>query len=266
MITSNQNPKIKWVRQLQNQARARKEETVFVVEGVRLAEEALNAGWKAELVLHSVNLSARGQAVVSGFAERGGPVEEVMEGVLEAASDTQTPQGILVVVHQSTYPLPQNLNFALIADEIRDPGNLGAILRSAAAAGVQAVFLNPGCADPFSPKVVRSAMGAHFRLHLAALDWPAIQNQVTAARLHVALAAAGTGMVYTACDFHRPSAIIIGGEATGAGAQAHNLAETLVHIPMAGSTESLNAAAAAAILLFEVVRQRGQPVETSPTT
>ena len=259
MITSTQNPKIKWVRLLQAQARARKEGAVFVVEGVRLAEEALAAGWKAELVLYSPGLSGRGQVVVSGFAQRGSPVEEVSESILEAASDTQTPQGILIVVHQSSQPQPDPLNFALIVDELRDPGNLGSTLRSAAAAGVQAVFLTPGCAEPFSPKVLRSAMGAHFRLHLAILDWPAIQDRVIAAGLFVVLAAAGDGPAYTDCDFHGPLGIIIGSEAEGAGAEAHALANTLVQIPMAGNIESLNAAAAAAVLLFEVVRQRGNP-------
>ena len=256
MITSTQNPKIKWVRTLQNQARARKDEGVFVLEGVRLAEEALTAGWEAGLVLYTAGLSVRGQAVVNGFAQHGSLVEEVSELVLQAASDTQTPQGILVVIRQPGGPSPDGLDFALIVDGVRDPGNLGSMLRSAAAAGAQAVFLTPGCADPFSPKVVRSAMGAHFRLCLQTLEWPALQDLVKSAGLYVVLAAAGTGVPYTQCDFRRPVGIIVGGEAEGAGANAHAQADTPVHIPMPGGSESLNVAAAAAILLFEVVRQR----------
>ena len=259
MITSTQNQKIKWVRLLQRQAQARQDDSVFVTEGVRLVEEAFHAGWEAELVLFTAGLSARGQAIVKGFAERGSAMEEVSPGVFEAVSETMTPQGILAVIRQSSQPPPETLNFVLIADEIRDPGNLGSILRSAAAAGVQAVFLTPGCADPFSPKVVRSAMGAHFRLYLATLDWPAIQERIVANNLFAVLAAAGAGSPYTECDFRRPLAIIIGGEAEGAGPQAHALANAPVHIPLARNTESLNAAAAAAILLFEVVRQRNNP-------
>jgi len=259
MITSTQNPKIKWVRQLQNQARARREEAAFVVEGIRLAEEALTAGWEAELVLFSAGLNARGQAVVAGFAQRGSPVEEVSEAVLKAASDTQNPQGVLAVIRQPNQPYPDPLNFALMTDEVRDPGNLGSILRSAAAAGAQAVLLTPGCVDPFSPKVVRAAMGAHFRLHLASLDWNTIQVQIKEAGLYVVLAAAGSGLIYTECDFRRRVGIIIGGEAEGASAQGRRLAHAAVQIPMAGNTESLNAAAAAAVLLFEVVRQRSLP-------
>lgn len=263
MITSTQNTKIKWVRMLQNQAHARREEGVFIVEGVRLADEALQAGWQAELVLYAAGLNARGQAVVSGYAQRGSQIEEVSGAVLKAASDTQTPQGILVVLRQVSQFYPDPLDFVLIVDEVRDPGNLGSILRSAAAAGVQAVFLTPGCADPFSPKVVRSGMGAHFRLHLATLDWPTIQQRAEAAGLLITLAAAGSGPVYTDCDFRRPVGIIIGGEAQGASTQAHSLAHSSVQIPMAGNTESLNVAAAAAILLFEVVRQRSQKLTPS---
>lgn len=260
MITSTQNEKIKWVRLLQNQARARREEAAFIVEGVRLAEEALNAGWQAELVLFSAGLNARGQAVVRGFAQRGSQVEEATEAVLKAASDTQNPQGILAVVRQFRQPDPELLDFVIIADEIRDPGNLGSILRSAAAAGVQAVFLTPGCADPFSPKVVRSAMGAHFRLHLAGLNWPAIREKAATAGLYIVLAAAGSDLVYTDCDFCRPVGIIIGGEAEGVSSPGRALANAAVRIPMPGNTESLNAAAATAVLLFEVVRQRSRSI------
>lgn len=263
MITSTQNAKIKWVRLLQSQARARKDAAVFIVEGVRLSEEALAAGWEAELVLYTAGLSERGQAVVNGFDSRGSQVEEVSEAVMKTASDTQTPQGILVVVRQSAQPIPTPLDFALIADEVRDPGNLGSILRSAAAAGAQAIFLTPGCADPFSPKVIRSAMGAHFRLHLTTLDWFAIQEIIQQAELFIVLAAAGAGLSYTDCDFRRPLGIIIGGEAEGASAQARALANSFVHIPMSGHTESLNAAAAAAVLCFEVIRQRSAPATSS---
>ena len=256
MITSTQNQKIKWVRALQNQARARKDEGLFVIEGVRLAEEALAAGWEAELVLYTASLNPRGQAVVNGFAQRSSLVEEVSEPVLQAASDTQTPQGILAVIRQNNHPLADGLDFALIVDGVRDPGNLGSMLRTAAAAGVQAVVLTPGCADPYAPKVVRSAMGAHFRLHLQTLEWHSLHDLVKSAGLYVVLAAAEAGEPYTRCDFRRPLAIIIGGEAEGAGVNARVLADTPVHIPMPGGSESLNAAAAAAILLFEVVRQR----------
>jgi TrmH family RNA methyltransferase len=119
---------------------------------------------------------------------------------------------------------------------------------------VGGVLLPPGAADPFAPKVLRAGMGAHFRLPLLECSW----EQITAlvAPLRIFLAAAGRGIAYTQADFRSPLALIVGGEAEGASPEAQRLAPRLVHIPMPGGGESLNAAAAAAVLLFEVVRQR----------
>lgn len=255
MITSIHNPKIQWVRKLQSQARLRRAEGVFVVEGVRLVEEALRAGWTARLVLYSPGLSQRGQEAVARFVAQGAAVEAVSEEALTAASDTETPQGVLAVIERRELPLPARLDFALILDALRDPGNLGTILRTAAAAGVQAVFLAAGNVDPFAPKVVRAAMGAHFRLPIYDLDWQAAASKFKP-DLRLFLADASAGRLYTDCDLTIPLAMIVGGEAAGAGRQAQNLADERVHIPMAGEVESLNAAVAAAVLLFEVVRQR----------
>ena len=157
-------------------------------------------------------------------------------------------------------PLPADLDFILLLDAIRDPGNLGTILRTAAAAGVQGIILTPDCVDPFSPKVLRSAMGAHFRLPLLVLEWMEIQSLFKPGGAHpgvkIYLSDVGDSQPYTQADFHSPAALIIGGEAEGAGAEAQLLAERRIHIPMAAGVESLNAAVAAAILMFEVVRQR----------
>lgn len=254
MITSVQNPKIQMVRKLQSQARQRREEGVFVVEGVRLVEEALGAGWQARLVLHSGALSERGAQVVQGFLTQGTPVEEVTEGVMEAASDTQAPQGLLAVLEARMLPFPEKLDFVLVVDGVRDPGNLGTVLRTAAAAGVQAVLLPPGNADAWSPKVLRAAMGAHFRLPLRSPDWGALNDLLYG--MPVYLADAGGGTPYTRADLRQPLALMVGGEAAGAGQQGQALATQRLHIPMPGQMESLNAAAAAAVLMFEVVRQR----------
>lgn len=256
MITSTHNPKIQWVRTLLQRSRHRREEQVFVVEGVRLVEEALQAGWDAQLLLHSPDLSERGLALVDGFTRRGCEVEQVSAQVMDSLSATDTPQGLLAVLPKRDLPLPAVLDFVLIADELRDPGNLGTILRTAAAAGVQAVCLSPGTADAFSPKVLRAGMGAHFRLPLFSLEWRAIESLVQQARLIVFLAEAGGGVAYTQANFRQPLALIIGGEAAGAGRAAQALARQPVFIPMPGQSESLNAAAAAAVLLFEIVRQR----------
>ncbi len=258
MITSAHNPHIQWLRKLQTQAKARRVEGAFVLEGVRLAEEALQAGWPALLVLHNETLSERGQAVVAAFAQRGVPVEQATQAAFKAASDTETPQGLLVALKLQPLPLPGNLDFVLIPDGVRDPGNLGTLLRTAASAGAQAVLLPPGTADAYAPKVLRAAMGAHFRLAVHALEWAEIRQIVQAPEhpQQVYLADAAQGLPYTQADLTQPLALIVGGEATGASEQAIDLTGQRLHIPMPGGMESLNAAVAAAILMFEVVRQR----------
>jgi TrmH family RNA methyltransferase len=221
-----------------------------------LAEEALAAGWEAHLLLYTQDLSLRGLEIVDEFAAQGAQVELVSPDVLRAVSDTVTPQGILIALTISTLPYPHTLDFAFIPDAVRDPGNLGTMLRTAAAAGVGAVFLPPGTVDLFAPKVVRAAMGAHFRVPVYPLTWQEIHNHLNAYALRVYLAAAGVGEAYTQVDFRSPLALIIGGEAEGAGQEARQWASGHVHIPMSGNVESLNAAIAAAILMFEVARQR----------
>lgn len=258
MITSNQNPKVKLARSLLRQTQARRAQGAFVLEGVRLAEEALNARCPAQFVLYSPDLSERGKTVVEGFAAQGVPTEAVAEKVFLTISDTQTPQGILVVLPHFQMPLPTSLDFVLILDVIQDPGNLGTILRTAAAAGVQAVFLTPGTVDPFSPKVVRAAMGAHFRLPIHSLSWEEIEAHISKHSLRTYLASPYADTPYTKVDLRSPLALIIGSEAEGAGDRAKSLAHIHIHIPMPGAIESLNASVAAAILMFEVVRQRDQ--------
>lgn len=258
MITSTRNPKIQWIRALQTRSQRRKAEGVFVVEGVRLAEEALQSGWHIQLGLFAHSTDERVQRLIANLAERQIPLEEVTPTVLQAVSDTETPQEILLVVKQQRLPLPARLSFVLVVDALRDPGNLGTILRSAAAAAVEAVILLPTTVDVYSPKVVRAAMGAHFRLPILRLGWEETQQIIQAHGLTVFLADAKGDVAYDRADFCQPLALIIGGEAEGAGAVAHSLAHHRVFIPMPGKTESLNAAVSAAILLFEAVRQRNR--------
>jgi TrmH family RNA methyltransferase len=256
MITSAHNPKIQQVRALQGRGRARRATQSFAIEGVRLVEEAFEAGWEAELVLYSGELNQRGQALLQGFQERGASIEAVSPNVMQAASDTRAPQGILAVVRMHSLPMPERPDFVFILDGVRDPGNLGSMLRTAAAAGVEVVLLPPSSVDPFSPKVLRAGMGAHFRVPIQNLNWEQIAGLMQLHQLHVYLAAARQGQPHTQADFRRPLALMIGGEAEGAGSSGRSLAKECVHIAMPGGAESLNAAAAAAILLFEVVRQR----------
>ncbi len=258
MITSTSNSQVKNVRALQSQARHRRAEGAFVVEGVRLVEEAAASGWPCRLVFYTADIDERGAALLPVFQAAGAHLEEVAPHVMKAASDTRAPQGLLAVVELQEKPLPLPLNLVLILDQVRDPGNLGTILRTAAAAGAQAVFIPPGSTDPYAPKVIRAAMGAHFRLVITTSDWDQIGLTCQQHGLQVLLAAAAGDSTYTELDLRRPLALVIGGEAHGAGPQASRLAHQQVRIPLPGQMESINAAAAAAILLFEALRQRNQ--------
>ena len=274
VIDSSANPTVKALRALTT-TKGRREQRRFLVEGVRAVEEGLRAGYVPAVCLYNPELLARterGQALLTSLrklrTDTGKPpmLLEASVRALQSASDTVHPQGIVaafpIVDREPPTPAPAPA-LALICDAIQDPGNLGTILRAAEAAGVHAVWLSPDCVDVYSPKVVRSAMGAHFRLPIYPnSDWPQIERAVQmlgvpATRIFGTDAAARQS--YDEVDWLQPAALIISNEAHGISQQARLLAEGgggLVCIPMMGGTESLNAAIAAAVILFEAARQR----------
>ena len=234
-------------------AKERREANAFVVEGVRLIEEAVNAGWQFQFALYSDGLSERGQTLVETLSTNNIEVDEVAGDLLQKLSDTETPQGILAVLELTNLPIPNSPNFILIPDQIRDPGNLGTLLRTAAATGVQVIFLPPETTDVFSPKILRAGMGAHFRLPIHSMTWEEIKTQTKGMQILLA------DMDGTSCwetDLRKPLALIIGGEAEGASDEAQRLAAQKISVLMAGNVESLNAGVAGSVLMFEVVRQR----------
>ncbi len=256
MITSTSNPRVQWVRTLQNKRRVRESESLFIIEGTRLANEAVSSRSPAKLVLYTDTIKQGDQHLIDELINRGADAEEVSERVMRACSDTKSPQGLLVVLPIPSSAVPDNLNLALVADRISDPGNLGTILRTAYAAGVQAIFLNAGTVDPFNPKVVRGAMGTHFHL-------PIIQEQTSEIGKHlhgidVWVAEARRGYPYYDVDWNKPSAIVIGSETHGPCEELRSLAKGSTHIPMQDLAESLNASVAAAVILFEIARMRGK--------
>jgi len=253
MITSSQNPKLKLVRALLGRAKERRESNAFVVEGVRLVEEAVKANWQFQFVLFSDGLSERGKELVKTLTANQIEVEETSCDLLQNLSETETPQGILAVLPLSNLPIPDSPNFVLIPDQIRDPGNLGTLLRTAAAAGVQAALLPPETTDAFAPKVLRAGMGAHFRLPIHSMTWDEIREQIK--DLHIYLADMN-GRSCWETDLRQPLALIIGGEAEGASEEARKLTAQKIAIPMPGNIESLNAGVAGSVLMFEVLRQR----------
>ena len=253
MISSLINPKVKYVRRLQADRRFRAREKLFVIEGSRWLKELL----KDASIIDQLFFTADWQAASSLSEEM--PIvsdlgQQVSAEVMASISATETPPGVLAVVSQQEKLLPAVPTLYLILDGVTNPGNLGTMLRTAGAAGVEAVLLAPGCVDVYNPKVVRGGMGAHLRLPLRQWDWSQITTAVSG--LKVWLAEIKAGVVYTAVDWRKPSALIIGNEAHGASPAALQLAAGRVTIPMHAQTESLNAAVAAGVILFEAARQR----------
>ena len=258
-ISSFRNPKIQLVRTLLNDRSARSKNGMFIVEGIRLAEEALSSHLIPHSVFYSSQLSARGKEILDQYHNVGIEIVEVYADVLDRLSDTETSQGILLVMPQMSIPLPASADLVLIIDQLRDPGNMGTILRSAAATGVQVVFITPGSVDPFMPKVLRAGMGAHFRLCIQQSDWTQVVEYCKStipSPLQVLLAEPGSGSDMWQTVLTQPLALVVGGEAEGPSQPARANSDALIHIPMPGNFESLNAGVAASILLYEVVRQR----------
>lgn len=182
------------------------------------------------------------------------PLTQLDDKLFAALSELKTPTGILALID---LPQPEVViapsGFALLLEDIQDPGNLGSMLRSAAAAGCDAVFLSSGCADAWSPKVLRAAMGGHFGVRIyERQDLSGVAKAFPGALLAASLQA--THSLYD-CDLRGDVAFLIGNEGTGLSGELLNLATQKITIPMPGKVESLNAAAATAICLFEMVRQ-----------
>jgi TrmH family RNA methyltransferase len=254
MITSTSNQWVKWVRNLQANRRERWRKKQFVMEGVRLAQEVITAEIQTELVLHTDQLTAKGRGQVNQLARLGAQVRLVSNPVMTACSDTENPPGILVVVPFQELPIPAGMTLSLVADRIADPGNLGTMIRTAWAAGVEAIFLTNGCVDPYNPKVIRAAAGAHLRLPIIQAHPEEIVENLGDTELW--LAEKEQGSDYSKVDWQKPSALIVGSEAHGVGEVLSSVVQNRVHIPLREEVESLNAAIAAGIILFEITRQR----------
>ena len=257
MITSLSNDKVKYVRRLQNDRRFRNQEKQYVVEGTRWVSELVTMARPPVLLFYTARWSetaVHAQILQQITSPRQSPPLLTSEDVMQAMSDTSSPAGILAVIEVQPRPLPATPSLLLVLDTINTPGNLGTMLRTAGAAGAAGVLLSPGCVDLYNPKVVRGSMGAHLRLPVHSQSWPEIAETVRGMQVWAATVQAE--MPYTAVNWQKPSALIIGSEAAGASPEAMELATGGITIPMQAATESLNAAMAAGIILFEAVRQR----------
>lgn len=251
IITSLQNPRVKLAALLQKNARARRTERKIVLEGTRLIRDALEQRQTPEFVLYDLN--GADFDLVAALQQTRAAVLPAAPEVIQHISDTQQSQGMIAVLPLPTPKVPGKPGRVLILDAIREPGNMGTILRTAAAAGVQLALPGSDCVDPYNPKVLRAGMGAHFRLPIVEAAWGEIASYCAELKIYVA---AGDGEIcYTDVNWREGWALVIGNEAHGA-RRANQLQAQRVSIPMAAATESINAAMAAAVILFEAQRQR----------
>jgi RNA methyltransferase, TrmH family len=257
MIESQANPHVKHIRSLAADRKDRRRERLFVLEGVRLVADALEYAGAPELVLYApdqLDQTTAGRDLRMRLEQLPRAYPATAQ-VVAAASDTVHPQGVVALARWPEVE-PGVPGIILVLDAIQDPGNLGTLLRSAEAIGVAEVLCVRGAADLYSPKVVRAAMGAHLRLALTQdLSWEETSKRLSFVD-HIYAAEAEASMPYYAADWRQPCALIIGNEAHGLSEEARMLARRLIGIPMRGRAESLNAAVAGSVILFEAQRQR----------
>ena len=249
------NSQLKLVRKL-SQKKFRNESKLFVTEGLRLCEEVPPAQIEFGFFTREFLSDSRAAALVARL-KKFATLEEISPATLEKISDTQTPQGILLVVRQKFSALEQVAEKKIIAvlDGVQDPGNVGTILRTAAAFDCGVVMLD-GSAEIFNPKVVRASMGAIFYLPIAVTTREEFLRAMTSRKI-LAAAVDNSAEIYSRHDFSQsPVAIVFGSEAAGVSEEILAVAKK-IFIPMIGHAESLNVAISAAIILSEAVRQVG---------
>lgn len=268
MITSENNAKIKELIKLQKNARHRRKEGLFVAEGIKLVLEAAKYGKLRQVLIreslwHERWKDALESEIAKEFSVDGNRVgvDVAPDAVFDMAADTVTPQGILGMVDMPAYSLEEILaspsSLYLLLDDLRDPGNLGTVIRTAEAAGAAGVIMSKGSVDLFNPKVVRATMGAIFRVPFLYVEsLPETIAQMRNENISVYGTILEESQPYDESDYTKPSGIVIGNEANGISAPVRESLSGRIHIPMQGSVESLNAAVAAAVVLYEASRQR----------
>lgn len=256
MITSASNDKIKEIKKLMKSASRRKETGLYIVEGIRMVREipadAIKALYVAESMMEKFeDICNQTQA----------EVEIVRDSVFHSMSDTNTPQGILAEVYQSHVRednlFAENKNpFLLIIERLQDPGNLGTIIRTSEGAGVTGIILSSDCVDVYNPKVIRSTMGAIFRMPIVVSDNLVETIEHVKKKNILVYGAHLNGTTFYERDFTGGCAFLIGNEGNGLSDEISAKADDLIRIPMCGRVESLNAAVSTAVIAYEVLRQR----------
>ena len=253
MIESTANPQVKAVRGLYEK-KQRHLENRFILEGERLVRDGLYSKLSFVKCFVTSMLMPLFISDLESLAEKGTEVYIVADQVLEKLSSTKSPQGILAVAEIPRFVFNASSSFLVLLDGVKDPGNAGTLIRSAEASGADAVIFSAGCVDPFNEKVVRSGMGAHFRIPICT-DWTVPDFEKNLKGFDFYLADLRGNLSYTGVNWMKKSVLVIGGEANGASQEIkkHSIS---IKIPMHGKVESLNAAMAGTIIMFEAMRQK----------
>jgi TrmH family RNA methyltransferase len=261
-VTSLHNPQVKYLSCLARR-RFREREGKFIIEGNLMVREALLYKWPLEQLIYipSWEKSSQGQTILALASAAGIQLLEVSEAVFCKLAGTKTPQGVLAVGRYQETPLTQlfdrSPSLLLLVDGVQDPGNLGTIVRSADAAGAQGVILLKGTVDLYNPKTLRATMGSLF--HLPAIEVSQagdVLRFASATGLQLVAGAPAAVETLSSCDLTLPTILAVGNESSGCSDEILRQANHVVSISMPGHAESLNAAVAASIMLYEAVRQR----------
>lgn len=260
MITSTSNGKVKRLVNLRKKRKLRDEEGVFLVEGIRMFREV--PAEELREIYVSESFYKKEKKLVDEIASKAKVHTELFtDTVFAYASDTKTPQGILCVVAQKKYALEDIISgekrHLLVLDNLQDPGNLGTILRTGEGAGVTGVIMSRDCVDIYNPKTIRSTMGSIYRMPFCyAEDILEAIQKVKDANVTVYAAHLDGKKAYDEENYSKSCAFLIGNEGNGLRDETAAMADHYIIIPMSGEVESLNAAIAATVLMFEVKRQR----------
>lgn len=256
MITSVSNKQVKNIIQLNKKSKLRKETNRFVVEGIKMFQEAPKDVIKQIYVSESF-LAKENHKDILGDSK----YEVMQDAVFMAASDTKTPQGIQCIVEQLHYDIRDIITkkpaHIVVLEDLQDPGNLGTILRAGEGAGITGVILSKNCVDIYNPKTIRSTMGSIYRVPFVYVeDLEATIKELKQNNILVYAAHLKQSKDYDKIDLTKSHAFMIGNEGNGLSDEISSLADSYLKIPMVGEVESLNAAIAASVLMYETFRQR----------
>lgn len=260
MITSSQNPLIKLLHGLRSRS-GREKSGLFLLEGVRLIEAALDAQVSIRHTVYSSHLvnNQRGMACLDRIAAGSQSQPELIDDrLLCVLADTERPQGLIVaaLLPQEAEQNLSGISRLLIVDGVQDPGNLGTIIRTADALGVQAMLTLAGTVDAYNEKVVRSAMGSLFHLRLQqGCEWPEILPSLRQAGLQLVVTCLQDAVPYDRAHYAEKVALIVGNEGVGVSRESLQYADLRVTIPISGQAESLNVAIATGIVLAELAKR-----------